>query len=53
MQFPHVSFLAYQVLENVGFQIVTEQIFSVVNIETNLQQSRLGIDNLDHLVLVI
>jgi len=53
MQFSHVSFLACQVLGIVGFQIETKWIFSVVGIITNLLQSKLGIDNLDHRVLVI
>ncbi len=52
MQFPHVSFLACQMLRIVGFQIEIVQIFNVDGIITNLQQSRLEIDNLDHLVLV-
>jgi hypothetical protein len=41
------------VLGIVGFQIKTKQNFNVVGIITNLRQSRLGIDNLYHLVLVI
>jgi hypothetical protein len=53
MQFPHVSFMAYQLLEIVGSQIEIEHIFNVVGIITNLPWSRLGIDNLNHLVLVI
>lgn len=53
MQFPQVFFLVCQVLGIVGFQIETQQIFNVIGIITNLRWSRLGIDNLNHLVLVI
>jgi hypothetical protein len=48
-----VSFLAREVLGIVGSQIETKHIFSVAGIITNLQQSRLGINNLDCFVLVI
>jgi hypothetical protein len=48
-----VFLLGHQVLRIVGFQIETKWIFSVANIRTNLQWSRLGIDTLDSLVLVI
>jgi hypothetical protein len=46
-QFPHVAFLAHQILEIVGSQIETESIFNFARVITNLWQSRLGIGNLD------
>lgn len=47
VQFPHVSFLARQVLGIVGSHIQIKWIFSVVGVIINLRRSRLGIENLD------
>jgi hypothetical protein len=46
-QFLHVVFLAHQIFRIVGSQIETERIFNLVGVITNLQRSRLGIENLD------
>jgi hypothetical protein len=45
--------LVHKMLGIVGYQIKSKQIFNVVGIITNFWRSRLGIDNFDHLVLVI
>ncbi len=52
VQFPHVSFIAHQVLGIVGSQIETKRIFIITNVTMNLRWSWLGIDNLDCLILV-
>ncbi len=51
-QFSHVVFPAHQILRIVGFQIETKRIFNLVGIITNLQRSRLGIENLDRLIVI-
>jgi len=53
VQFPHVSFLAHQVLGIVGLHIEIKQILSVASVITNLKRSRLDIENLDQLILII
>jgi hypothetical protein len=52
-QFLHVVFLACQVLGIVGSKTEIECIFNVVRVITNLQCSKLEIDNLDCLILVV
>lgn len=48
-----MTFLAHQVLESVGSQIEIGYIFSVIGVIINLQFSKLGIENLDHFILVV
>jgi hypothetical protein len=52
VKFPHVSFLFCQVLGIVGSYIETKRIFNIACVIMNLRQFRLGIDNLDRLILV-
>ncbi len=48
-QFPHE---AQQILGIIGSKIETEQIFNLAGVITNLQQSGIGIDNLDRLIMI-
>jgi hypothetical protein len=50
--FPCVGFLARQCLGILGSQIETERIFSVASILTNLRRSRLGLENLNNLIMI-
>ncbi len=52
MQSSRVFFLARQILGIVGLQSDIESIFNVVGFITNLQQSKLEIENLDHLKFI-
>jgi hypothetical protein len=47
-----MGFLARQYLGIPGSQIETERIFSVAGILSNLHRSKIGIDNLDILVMI-
>ena len=49
---PCVGSLARQYLGIPGSQIETESIFSVVGILTNLRRSRLGLENLNNLIMI-
>jgi hypothetical protein len=51
-KFPNVGFLACQYLGILGSQIETERIFSVAGVLTNLRCTKLGIDNLESLVMI-
>jgi uncharacterized membrane protein len=51
-QFPHVALVAQQILVIVGSQIEIEQIFNLAGVITNLQWSRIGIDNLHRLIMI-
>jgi hypothetical protein len=53
LQFLNVSFLAHQVLGIVEYQIETERIFIIGNVITSLCGSKLGNENLQHLVMII
>ena len=50
--FPCVGFLARQYLGILGSQIETERIFSVASILTNLRRSRLGLENINNLIMI-
>ena len=52
-RFPHVSFLARQILAIPGSQIETQRIFSVAGLLCALRRCRLGIQNLDALVMIL
>ena len=51
-RFPSVSFLARQILAIPGSQIETERIFSIVGVLTSLRHCRLGLNNLDSLIMI-
>jgi hypothetical protein len=48
-----MSFLTCQILGIINSQIKIERIFSVANVITNLQQSKLGIEHLDSLIFIV
>jgi hypothetical protein len=50
--FPCEGFLARQYLGIPGSQIEIERIFSVASILTNLRCSRLGLENLNNLIMI-
>ena len=50
--FPCVGFLARQYLGILGSHIETERIFLVVGILCNLRRSRLGLENLNNLIMI-
>jgi hypothetical protein len=52
MEFSCVFFLACQILGIVGSQSDIESIFNVVGLITNLQQSKLEIEILDHMIFI-
>ena len=47
-----MAFLARQILGIVGSQIETVRIFSVAGVFNNLRRSKLGVDNLDRLIMI-
>ena len=51
-RFPSVSFLARQILAIPGSQIETERIFSIAGVLTSLRRCRLGLNNLDSLIMI-
>jgi hypothetical protein len=51
-RFSNVSFLARQILAIPGSQIETERIFSLAGVLCNLRRCRLGLENLDALVMI-
>lgn len=51
-KFPNVGFLARQYLGIPGSQIEIERIFSVAGVLMNLLRTKLGIDNLESLVMI-
>ena len=51
-RFPSVSFLARQILAIPGSQIETERIFSIAGVLTSLRHCRLGLNNLDSLIMI-
>jgi hypothetical protein len=51
-RFPSVSFLARQILAIPGSQIETERIFSIASVLTSLRRCRLGLNNLDSLIMI-
>jgi hypothetical protein len=53
LQFPNISFIARQIFEILGFEIEMERIFSIVGVLTSLCRCRLGVDNLDKLVIIM
>ena len=52
-RFPHVSFLARQILAILGSHVETGRIFCVVGFLCALHRCRLGIHNLDPLVMIL
>jgi hypothetical protein len=52
MQFSCVFFLACQILCIVGSQSDIESSFNVVGLITSLQQSKLEIENFDHMIFI-
>ncbi len=50
--FLNVSFVAHQVLGIVEYQIETERIFIIASVITSLCRSKLGNENLQHLVMI-
>jgi hypothetical protein len=52
-RFPNVSFVAQQILGILGSQIKTKRTFSIVGVLFRLRCCRLGIDNLDKLVMIM
>jgi hypothetical protein len=50
VQFSYVGFVAQQTLGIVGSQIETKWVFNIVGICTNLQEFRLGMDNLEMVI---
>ena len=51
-RFPSVAFLARQILAIPGSQIETERIFSIAGVLTSLRRCRLGLNNLDSLIMI-
>jgi hypothetical protein len=51
--FPTFPFVVQQILGILGSQIKPKRIFSVVGVLTSLRCCRLGIDNLDKLVMIM
>ncbi|KAG0573230.1 hypothetical protein KC19_VG160100 [Ceratodon purpureus] len=51
-RFPSVAFFARQILAIPGSQIETERIFSIASVLTGLRRCRLGLDNLDSLIMI-
>jgi hypothetical protein len=48
-----MSFLTWQILGIINSQIRLKEFFSVANVITNLQQSKLGIEHLDALIFIV
>jgi hypothetical protein len=53
VQFLNVSFVAQQILGILGSQIKTKRIFNIAKVLTSLQCCRLGVNNLNKLVMVM
>ncbi len=53
VRFSNVSFIAWQILGILGSHIEIKRIFSLVGVLTSLQHYKLGVDNLNKLVMVM
>jgi hypothetical protein len=53
LQFPNISFVARKVFRILGSHIEIERIFSIAGVLTSLHHCRLGVENLDKLVIIM